>query len=129
MSDYSPLEEWEAPLYESERPFWIRWRVHSLGNRAVQPFYHIDVRVFIHRWEDTCEYAILADQGWLDAHENDLGAESAEYVKSYLDGTVVKPGHVFEHPRIDPPADPVEASKIRDQLLEHSQGSYATRTQ
>lgn len=97
-------------------PFTIRWKVLMYGNAAEQPYYHIQVEVFLHRHHDEDVVRMYATQEWLEAHEqfgpraamnkirkgsNNFGAESAGYVRSYLDGTVVDPLDVYSHPLID----------------------------
>jgi len=88
--------------YDEGEVFEINWRVHGHANAALIAYYHQRIDVFLHRWEDTGEWCLLADQSWLDEHEDGDGSESAEYVRAYVEGVSVDPDDVFAHPRIDP---------------------------
>lgn len=95
-------------------PFTIKWRVHGHVNSAEIAYYHIEIDVFLLKYDGEDCARILATQKWLDANEwadpmnrirrgeSTFGAESAEYVRAYVEGTRVDPLDVYAHPRIDP---------------------------
>lgn len=77
--------------------FTINWRVHGHVNSAAIYYFHKEIDVFLHRFDDG-ELALLVDQDWLDeADEHDR-----EYARAHVDGVPV-PDDPFEHQRVDQP--------------------------
>jgi len=87
---------------EEGEVFSINWRVHGHVNSAMIAYYHEQIDVFLHRWEDTGEWCLLVDQSWLDDHEDGEGSAHAEYARAYVEGVYGDPDDVFAHPRVDP---------------------------
>lgn len=100
-------------------PFTIKWRVHGHVNAAMIAYYHIEIEVFLLQYDGEDCARLLATQEWLDRNieadpmnrirrgESTFGAESAEYVKAYVEGTRVDPLDVYDHPRVDPVDGPL----------------------
>jgi len=88
---------------ELGEPFEIAWRVISHINQAQISYYYQRVEVFMHAHSDEDVVRLYATQDWLDAHRDDPGAASAEYMRSYMEGTVVDPDAPFEHEQVDRP--------------------------
>lgn len=87
--------------YEEGEVFTINWRVIGNENPAEIAYYHQKVDVFLHQWEDTGEWCLLASQEWLNDHEDGEGSAHAEYARAYVEGVSVDPDDVYAHPRVD----------------------------
>lgn len=91
--------------FEPGEVFTINWRVIGHANEAQIGYYHQPVDVFLHYFPDTDEWVILVDEEWLRNDQGGEGSESAEYARSYIEGTVVDPDNIYQHTRIDPIED------------------------
>lgn len=73
----------------------VEWRVMMFGNRVQQPYYLIEIPMFVHTFEDG-ERVLLVDEEYF-GEDDRVDYERPDYARAYADGVPLDP----EHPHIE----------------------------